>query len=95
MGFKIGRNVMAILFPAVEAWDGNRYVISFPADVNNQRICCAVSWEALQDHFGGNDIPPLDAFRAKRSAIEGVAERLINRRRFEQDGSILIRSQDC
>ncbi len=86
---------MAILFPAVEAWDGNRDVISFPADVNNQQIRCAVSWEALQDHFGGNDIPPLDAFRAKRSAIEGVAERLINWQRFEQDGSILIRSQDC
>lgn len=86
---------MAILFPAVEVWDGIRDVISFPADVNNQRIRCAVSWEALQDHFGGNDISPLDAFCAKRSAIEGVVERLINRQRFEQDGSILIRSQDC
>ena len=86
---------MAIVFPAVETLDGHRDVVSFPADVNGQRIRCAVSWEALQDHFQGDNIPPLDAFRTSRSAIEQVAERLINRQRFEQDGSILIRSQDC
>lgn len=38
---------MDILFPSVEAWDGNRDVISFPADVHNQRIYCAISCEAL------------------------------------------------
>lgn len=86
---------MTILFPAVEAWDGNRDVVSFPAEINKQRINCAISWEALQDHFGGDNIPPLEAFRSNRSVIEGVAERLINEQRFEQDGSILIRSKDC
>jgi hypothetical protein len=86
---------MTILFPAGEAWDGNRDVISFPADMNNLRIRCAVSLEALEDHFGGDNISPLNTFHAKRSVIEGVAERLINQQRFEQDGSILIRSQNC
>jgi len=86
---------MAILFPSVEALDGNCDVISFPADVNNQRIRCAISWEALQDNFDGNNIPPLEVFCANRDAIEGIAERLINRQRFEQDGSILIITQDC
>lgn len=79
----------------IEAWDGNREVVTFPVFLNKQRIRCAISLEAIQDHFGGKDLPPLDVFRAKRSAIEGIAKRLIERQRFEQDGSILIRSQDC
>jgi hypothetical protein len=85
---------MTIIFPPVEAWDGNRDVAAFPADVNGKRVHCAVSWEALQDNFGGNNISSLDCFRANRSAIEAKAERLILLGRFEQDGSILIRSQD-
>ena len=86
---------MIILFPAGETWDGNREVISFPADMNKQRIRCAVSLEALEDHFGGDNLPPLDIFRTKRNIIEGIVERLINQQRFEQDGTILIGSQDC
>jgi hypothetical protein len=73
---------MPISFPAVEASDGSRDVVSFPAD-------------ALQDRFGGSNIPPLDTFRANRGAIERNAERIITHQRFEPDGSILIRSRDC
>lgn len=85
---------MTIVFPPVEAWDGNRDAAAFTADVDGKRVHCAVSWEALQDNFGGNNIPPLDCFRANRGAIAAKAERLILQGRFEQDGSILIRSQD-
>lgn len=85
---------MAIEFPQVEAWNGNRDVVSFPADVNGKRINCAISWEALQDNFGGDKQDPLECFRANRDAIEAKAERLIAKRRFEADGSVLIRSQD-
>lgn len=85
---------MAIVFPANEVWDGSRYVVAFPADVDGNRINCAISLEALQDNFGGNQAVPLDCFRANRRAIEAKAERLIRHGRFEINGSILIRSQD-
>jgi len=85
---------MNVTFPPVEAWDANRDVVSFPAEVDGTRIRCAVSWEALQDNFGGNGVPPLDCFRAARHAIETKAEGLIRKGHFEGDGSILIRSQD-
>jgi len=85
---------MVIVFQPVEAWDGNRDVVTFLADVDEKRIHCAVSLEALQDNFGGNHSAPLDCFRANRGAIEAKAERLIHHGRFEADGSILIRSQD-
>jgi hypothetical protein len=85
---------VAINFPAVEAWDANIECVSFPANVDGNRIRCLISWEALQDNFGGDDAPPIDAFRAARAEIEAKAEQLIRRQRFESDGSVLIRSHD-
>lgn len=85
---------MDIIFPPVEAWDGNRDVVAFPADADGKRIHCAISWEALQDNFGGSRSAPLDCFRSNRGAIEAKAERFIRHGRFEADGSIFIRSGD-
>lgn len=85
---------MTIQFPNIEAWDSNRDAVTFPADNNGQRIRCAISWEALQDNFGGSQMPPLECFRSNRSAIEGKAGGLINKKRFEPDGSVLVRSSD-
>ena len=85
---------MAITFPNMESINGDKMIVSFPADQNSSRIVCGISFEALQDNFGGNNIPPLDCFRKNRQAIEAKAERLIIQGRFGEDGSILIRSQD-
>ena len=85
---------MAINFPNIETIDVRRMVVSFPAEQDNNRIICEISFEALQDNFGGNNIQPFDCFKANRHAIEEKAERLITQGRFEHDDSILIRSQD-
>jgi hypothetical protein len=85
---------MTINFSNVEAFDGIRQVVSFPADSNGKRIICAISREALQDNFGGNNIDPLTCFKNNRNRIEHKAAVLINSKRFEQNGSILIRSAD-
>ena len=85
---------MEIRFPKIEDWVGNVDCVSFPADVDEKRIYCLISWEALQDNFGGNGVQPLDCFRQNRNRIEEKAERFISQGRFEADGSILIRSQD-
>lgn len=85
---------MDISFPQKEAWDGSRDVMSFPAEVDGKQVRCAISWEALQDNFGGNGVPPLECFKANRGRIQAKAERLIRAGRFESDGSIVIRSQE-
>jgi hypothetical protein len=82
-------------FPNIENWDGTRMVVSFAAESNGRQIDCAVSMEALQDHFGGDHLTPLEAFRAHRWEIERIAEYLIVRKRFEPDGSVLVRTQNC
>jgi hypothetical protein len=85
---------MMLEFSAVEAWDSGVECVSFPAVVDGHKIRCLISWEALQDNFGGNESDPLDAFRAARQSVEAKAAQLISRERFEKDGSILIRSHD-
>lgn len=85
---------MAITFPNIEAMDGSRMVVTFPADQDGKRIKCAISTEALEDNFNGNNIPALDCFRDNRNRIEVKTARFIENRRFEPDGSIFIRSQD-
>jgi hypothetical protein len=86
----------AISFPATETWDGSRKVARFPAQSEDGRIECAISLQALEDHFGADEkLEALQAFRNHRGEIERVAERIIRRRRLAPDGSVLIRSQDC
>ena len=86
---------MNIEFPKVEAWDGSNDQATFPADVDGGRVLCRISWEALTDHFdgdrGGDPVVPL---RANRAAIEAKAETLMRVGRFEEDGSILLRTSD-
>ena len=86
---------MVIVFPAKETWDGNREVVTFPAERNGDRISCSISIEALTDHFGsdrGSD--PLDTVRNNREPIERKAEGKIRAGLFEGDGSVLLMSRD-
>lgn len=85
---------MTVSFPAVETLNAGREIVSFSAEINGKRIQCAISWEALQDNFGGDSMSPVNCFRANRKAIEAKVEHLILRGRFESDGSVFIRSQD-
>jgi hypothetical protein len=85
---------MPVVFVKKEAWNGERDCVSFAAELDGTTINCMISLEALQDNFGGSQMQPLDCFRENRKAIEAKAEALLYRKRFEDDGSILIRSQD-
>jgi len=83
---------MTVSFPKSEQWDESRRLVLFPADVNNRRITCAVSGEALVDHFGAKNTKDMNAFHTRRDDIEKVVVRLINKDRFQEDGTILIDS---
>jgi Protein of unknown function (DUF1488) len=86
---------MEIKFATDEWYDHHRRkIVWFTASVDDKRIDCGISIEALDDHFGAYYDDPLPAFRANRSRIETVAARLIEESRFESDGTLLIRSAD-
>lgn len=87
---------MAIVrFPQAQLYDSAREIVIFTAYVGEESISCSISLEALQDHFQGNIHKPLQAFICNRHAIERITELLISQRRFETDGSVLIRTTDC
>ena len=84
-----------IEFTADEWYDHHRRkVVWFSAIVDEKCIDCGVSIEALRDHFGAFVDDPLPAFRSNRARIQAAATKLITQRRFEDDGTIIIRSTD-
>jgi hypothetical protein len=71
-----------------------RKIVWFRAVVDEKIIDCGVSIEALRDQFGAYADDPLPAFRSHRALIREIASRLIAEQRFEDDGTIIIRSAD-
>lgn len=71
-----------------------RKIVWFSAVVDEKTIDCGISIDALVSHFGAFQDDPLPAFRKHREKIREAAARLIAERRFENDGTLLIRSAD-
>jgi len=56
-------------------------VLTFPAHVDHQPVQCAITAEALEDHFGARSLREedlIDAFTAHRHDIEVAARRMLN-----------------
>lgn len=78
---------MKITFPDGPLdYDAEQFSLIFPAMADGNAVECAITAEALEDHFGANSLlePDLrEAFRANRRAIQEAAARLIE----ETDGA--------
>jgi len=84
-----------LTFPAPdERYDSNRMVVAFWGQDGDKRVRCAISREALDDHFAGDNKDKLEVFRANRKAIELKAGRKYLAGQTERDGSVLIRTTD-
>jgi hypothetical protein len=59
-----------------------------------QRIRCAISREALDDHFHGDNRNKLEVFGENRLNIEDIARRKYLLGHVEPDGTVLIRTAD-
>lgn len=72
---------MNVLFPEGPLdYDAEQFALIFPAIADSVAIECAITAEALEDHYGARSPhePDLrEAFCANRAAIETVAARLI------------------
>jgi hypothetical protein len=74
--------MMNITFPQERPeYGGPDPVLAFPAVVNGERIRCAITAEALEDHFRAASLREDDligAFDANRRAIEHAAQRMLS-----------------
>jgi hypothetical protein len=79
-------------------YDLDRDIVTFPAeDIKGERVLCAISREALDDHFGtdrqSND-QRVDAFRSHRQEIERMAREVYLQKPVPPDGSVLVKTAD-
>ena len=77
-----------------ERYAPNHTVVLFNGRDGNKEIICAISEEALADHFDGDGKNPLKVFQANRENIEHEARRKYLEGQFETDGSILLKTAD-
>lgn len=57
------------------------FVVVFPAEVDGARVQCAITAEALEDHFGALSLREddlIEAFDTHRLPIEDAARNLLN-----------------
>lgn len=84
-----------LLFPdPKERYDFERDAVVFRGRDGEKTVRCAISEEALEDHFGGDAENQLKAFASNREGIEHEARRKYLSDRLEPDGTVLIRTGD-
>jgi Fic family protein len=77
-----------------ERYDTGRDVVVFWGLDRDRRITCAISREALDEHFRGDNMNKLEVFRENRPTIEEIARRKYLSGRVEPDGTVLLRTAD-
>lgn len=84
-----------LAFPEPAAfYDASRKVICFSGKDGSKEVACAVSKEALDDYFCGSHQSSLKCFTANHEQIEQIVRRKYLANKFENDGSILVKSAD-
>jgi hypothetical protein len=84
-----------LLFPAPEErYDSTHEVVLFWGQDRVQRIRCAISREALDDHFYGDNRDKREVFREHRAAIEDIARHKYLAGHVEPDLTVLVRTAD-
>lgn len=75
-------------------YDAVRTIVLFAGRDGERTVPCAISLEALEDHFDADERNPIRAFRANRGRIEHEARRKYLAGQVEADGSVLVRTED-
>ncbi len=84
-----------LIFPVPdERYDISRDAVVFWGQDRAHRVRCAISREALDDHFQGDHKDKLDAFRTNRQRIEEIARNRYLAGHIEPDGNVQIRTTD-
>ncbi|WP_109481983.1 DUF1488 domain-containing protein [Paraburkholderia sp. C35] len=86
-------SLMHITFPDdAPAFDGSSLTVSFMARVDGEPVVCAISAEALEDHFGADsplEDALIDAYERGRARIRAVCAEALDQNRGE---SVILHS---
>ena len=87
-------NERTVTFPLLECWNPLTKVATLAAEVNKNRVLCRISFDVLRRKFRATKDDPMRAVAENRESIRAAAKRLIEKKAYEDDGSILVRSAD-
>ena len=89
---------LALRFAAPAArYDFDRDVVTFLGEAGGSPVRCAISREALEDHFGADGLDKvgrLEKFRENRETIEAMLQKKYLSWPVEDVGAVLIKSAD-
>ena len=83
-----------ISFPKQQSWNPMTEVATIAADVDGKRVLCRISSKDLQKKYLISTEEPMKAVTKHRPELESAARILIEKKDFEDDGSILIAYKD-
>lgn len=84
-----------LIFPnSGTRYDSIKMVVLFEGNDGEKAVPCAISREALADHFGGDNKNPTKVFLANHERVEHEARRKYLAGRLEPDGSVLIKTKN-
>ena len=84
----------SISFPDLQCWNPQTLVATIVAEIDGDRINCRIEASELEKIYPLGDEGPMRAITSHRKDLEKVAKNLIEKNRFEKDGSIKIHSDD-
>jgi hypothetical protein len=83
-----------ISFPRLESWNPVSKTGTVAVQVSKKRVLCRISLEILQKKFRATIENPLQAMKENRLAIEAAIKQVVEKGRYQTDGSIIIRASD-
>jgi len=83
---------MTITFSGDYQRDADRVAVSFETFVNGTRVVCKIAEATLEDWFENGD--SLEVFRKHQKTIEGLTERIIEKRHSIPQNPLFITYDD-
>lgn len=84
----------SISFPNLQCWNPDTETATIAAQHSGERVSCRIRFSDLRRKYNCQPGDPMLAVTRYRFAIEEAARKLIESKRFEKDGSILIDYSD-
>lgn len=83
-----------VSFPALQSLNPLTNVATIAAEFEGRRVLCRVKIDDLRKKFRVFKGEPMDMVIGNRKEIENAARHLIENRKFEADGSVMIKYQE-
>lgn len=83
-----------ISFPNLQCWNPDTKIATIAAEVNGGRVTCRIKIDHLVKKFKISPDDPMQSVTTYRVEIEKAARALIDKKSYEDDGSIMIKYTD-